>query len=98
MKYDYCHCYFIWFWSEQHDDDDHDTFDMQSAYFLQNYTIQDFFMTSQSGTYDRRDRVNDVQEFEQLETGTYGTGTLLFLQKIYAIQFSRPKYPICYSI
>ena len=51
------------------DEDEDDAFDMQSAYFLQNYTVQDFFMTSQSGTYDRRDRVSDVEEFEQLETG-----------------------------
>jgi myosin-5 len=34
--------------------------------FLENYTARDFKMTSQSGTYTRRDGVNDAQLFDKL--------------------------------
>lgn len=36
------------------------------TYHLTNYTVEDFIMTNQSGTYDRRDGVSDYDTFESL--------------------------------
>jgi myosin-5 len=37
-----------------------------NTYHLTNYTVEDFIMTNQSGTYDRRDGVSDYDTFESL--------------------------------
>jgi myosin V len=38
----------------------------RAAYFLQDYAAQDFKLTNQSGTYDRRDGVDDAVMYDKL--------------------------------
>ena len=38
----------------------------RDTYFLDNLTAEDFKMTNQSGTYDRRDQVDDCDEFDDV--------------------------------
>lgn len=40
-------------------------------YFLKDYTVHDFKMTSVSGTFDRRDGVSDSKLYDQLVVGKY---------------------------
>jgi myosin-5 len=40
--------------------------DEREAYFLKNLTIEDFKLTNQSGTFDRRDGVQDSAMFDKL--------------------------------
>ena len=40
--------------------------DEREAYFLHDLTVQDFKLTNQSGTYDRRDGVNDAVMYDKL--------------------------------
>lgn len=38
----------------------------RAAYYLQDFTAQDFKLTNQSGTYDRRDGVDDAVMYDKL--------------------------------
>jgi myosin V len=45
------------------------TDDEKELFFLKDYSIQDFKLTNQSGTYDRRDGVIDSEMLEKLVNG-----------------------------
>lgn len=42
------------------------TDDERELYFLQDFQIQDFKLTNGSGTYDRRDGINDAEMYDKL--------------------------------
>ena len=51
--------------------------DEREAYFLNDLTVQDFKLTNQSGTYDRRDGVNDAVMYDKLAVCKWQMGMIL---------------------